>query len=285
MPRVAEPVAISRVLGEIRPDLARHVFVGSNFFLQRMLAQYRDELQVPASSSLLLKASAGTVEFLSTRAAGIQVTARRDGAGLRATVHVTNLGGHKLPTAYPARRAWLHVRVRDAAGRAVFESGAPGVNGSIAGNDNDADPRRFEPHYREIRREDQVQIYESILGDGAGQVTTALLSATRYLKDNRLLPAGFDKRTAAADIGVIGEARDDPRFDDEGHSVDYVIDTGASRGPFTIDAELLYQPIAYRWAHNLSGYAAAEPQRFVRLYTQMQDSTVTTLAKGSATQP
>jgi hypothetical protein len=78
----------------------------------------------------------------------------------------------------------------------LFESGNVTATGVIRGNDNDADPRRFEPHYAQIRREDEVQIYEAILGDARGTVTTGLLQATRYLKDNRLLPRGFDKRTA-----------------------------------------------------------------------------------------
>ena len=34
-----------------------------------------------------------------------------------------NLAGHKFPTGHPYRRAWLHVRVSDPAGRVLFESG------------------------------------------------------------------------------------------------------------------------------------------------------------------
>ena len=77
--------------------------------------------------------------------------------------------------------------------------------GQIAGNDNDADATRFEPHYNEIKAADQVQIYESIMVDQAGAVTTGLLTAVRYVKDNRLLPRGFDKRTA--DAGYRGPRR------------------------------------------------------------------------------
>ena len=72
-------------------------------------------------------------------------------------------------------------------------------------------PTRFEPHYREITRADQVQIFEPILKDSEGQVTTGLLNAVGYLKDNRILPAGFDKTSADNDVQVVGEAAEDPR--------------------------------------------------------------------------
>src|SRR5207237_466186 len=119
-------------------------------------------------------------------------------------VVVENLGGHKLPSAYPSRRSWLHVTVRDRNDRILFESGALRPDGSIVGNDNDADPKRFEPHYAEITNSEQVQIYEDILGGPDNQVTTSLLTGVRYLKDNRLLPKGFDKATKDNDIAVVG---------------------------------------------------------------------------------
>ena len=127
-------------------------------------------------------------------------------------VRVENLTGHKLPTAYPSRRAWLHVVVAAADGRVVFESGRLNADGSIAGNANDADPMRYSPHYTKITKADEVEIFEPILGDGQGHVTTGLLSATQYLKDNRILPAGFDKKTADQDIAVEGKAADDAEF-------------------------------------------------------------------------
>ena len=81
------------------------------------------------------------------------------------TSSVENLGGHKLPTAYPSRRAWLHFIVRDRSGRVVFESGALKPDGSIQRQRQRRGRRQFEPHYAEIRSPDEVQIYESILGD------------------------------------------------------------------------------------------------------------------------
>src|SRR5260221_5023253 len=91
---------------------------------------------------------------------------------LKVQVLVQNLTGHKMPTAYPSRRAWLHVTIRDARDNKVFESGALHADGSIEGNDNDADPARFEPHYREITQGDQVPIYEPLWEDASCPVPT-----------------------------------------------------------------------------------------------------------------
>jgi hypothetical protein len=193
------------------------------------------------------------------------------------TVH--NLTGHKLPTAYPSRRAWLHFVVRDSNGQIVFESGRLRADGSIVGNDNDDDPLKYEPHYSRITRWDQVQIYEDIMKDEAGRVTTGLLHAVGYLKDNRLLPLGFDKKTAPADIAVTGDAADDPNFTAGEDRVQYSVWVGNAAGPLKIDAELWYQPIGFRWAHNLLPYNAAEPQRFVRYYDSLASEGAVELAK------
>jgi len=283
MPTVAEPAPITRVFGALRDGAARHVFVAGNFFMQRMLNRYRDALEVAALPQELATAADRTTQFLQTRAATLRIENVRVNAGsLDAELVVENLGGHKLPTAYPSRRAWLHVAVRDGSGRIVFESGALNSDGSVRGNDNDADASRFEPHYRQITTPDQVQIYESIIGDANGAVTTGLLTAVSYLKDNRLLPRGFEKRTAEPDIVVHGDAADDPDFTNATDRVGYAIALGTAQGPFTIDAELLYQPIGYRWATNLRAYSkAAEPQRFTTYYDAMAGSSATLLARAT----
>jgi hypothetical protein len=283
MPRVDEAVAITALYGQPREGMHRHVFVGANFLMQGMLQEHRDELATAAGPEELNAAVMRTTEFLQTKSAKVTIRGmERTTNGLAIEVQVENLTGHKLPTAYPSRRAWLHVVVRDGNGRIVFESGALNADGSIVGNDNDQDPLRFEPYYREITRTDQVEIYEPILKDSGGKVTTGLLHAVGYLKDSRLLPKGFDKATAEKDIAVVGDAADDPGFNDKGSLVRYLVSTGNAAGPFKVEAELWYQPIGFRWAHNLEPYKASEPQRMVKYYEEASQKSAVMLAKAEA---
>jgi hypothetical protein len=251
-----------------------------------MLNRYRADLSVAALPHELDTAAEGTLAFLQSQAARVSIRKIEAAGGkLKAEVVVENATGHKLPTAYPSRRAWLHFLVRDEKGNVVFESGALNPDGSIQGNDNDADKTRYEPHYREITSSDQVQIYEPILGDPEHKVTTGLISAVGYLKDNRLLPLGFDKRTAEKDIAVVGDALDDPNFIGGSDMVVYSLPVNGIQGTLHIEVELWYQPIGYRWAHNLEPYQAAEPQRFVSYYESMAATTATVLARTEARWP
>jgi len=153
MPRVKEDVAITSVFGEPRSGFSRHTFVGGNFFMQRILNRYRSDLSTAAEPYEMEAAVNRTIAHLQSEAAEVAVrNLSVDGGRVNADVEVTNRGGHKLPTAYPSRRVWLHVTLRDRDGKAVFESGAFQPDGSIAGNDNDADAARFEPHYSRITR-------------------------------------------------------------------------------------------------------------------------------------
>jgi hypothetical protein len=283
MPAVKSEVAITSVLGKPRPEFSRHTFVGGNFFMQRVLNRYRADLSVAALPQELDAAANRTIEHLQTEAARVSIDRVEIANGrLQAEISVENLGGHKLPTAYPSRRVWLHVSVKDRNNRVVFESGALAPDGHIQGNDNDADATKFEPHYTEITSPEQVQIYESVMVDPQGVPTTGLLTAVRYIKDNRLLPKGFDKKTADKDIAVQGGAYDDPDFTGGGDKIRYSVTLGDAQGPFHVDAELWYQPIAYRWAENLRKYNAMEPQRWVRYYESMASGSGVVLAHASA---
>ena len=287
MPKADGPVRASSVLGDTRDSLARHVFVGGNAFMVRMLNRYRTELAVEALPSELEATASATVRQLQEDTARVEVSSPQvTGGVLGFDVRVRNLTGHKFPTGYPSRRTWLHVTVRDARGGAVFESGAIDGTGAILGNDGDTDALAFEPHYEEITTPGQVQIYEPVLGDRLGAPTTGLLTAVRYLKDNRLLPRGFDKATADAEIGVYGAAAADSDFGAGGDRTRYRVPVSAP-GPYVVSVELRYQSIGHRWAHNLERYPAPEPARFVQYYKAgaAGSSVVVATAVGQSPEP
>lgn len=283
MPVVDEEIALTRVLGQPRAGVSRHTFLGGNFFMMKMLNRYRADLGVRATPAEMSGAIARTEHHLRTDTATLAVSAERAGGRITADVTVENLAGHKFPTAYPSRRAWIQFTVKDAQGRVVFESGAWTPDGRITGNLNDSDAARFEPHYAQIDQADQVQIYESVMGDPAGRVTTGLLSGARYLKDNRLLPRGFNKAGATADVAVHGEAASDADFAAGRDRVRYVVNAAPSSGELTVTATLWFQPIGFRWADNLRGYDSTETNRFVRYYQSMSAQSALAIATASLT--
>jgi hypothetical protein len=284
MPAVGDPVKIAILYSDPKEGVRRHSFDGSNFLMQRMLNAHRSDLGVAATEADLEAAANRIVAYLQSQAAHLSLgSIERAGDGIRFAVKVENLTGHKLPTSFPSRRAWLHVTVVGADGRVVFESGRLHPDGSIEGNVNDTDPASFLPHYAKIESPDQVEIFEPILGDAEGHVTTGLLTATQYLKDNRILPAGFDKATASPEIAVHGAAATDPEFKGGSSATEYRIPAKGASGPLKISVELLYQPIGYRWARNLASAQADETQHFVKYFEQAAPNSAVVLAHAEAT--
>jgi hypothetical protein len=283
MPVIEGETAISSVLGVPREAVSRHAFRGGNVLMPRILNAHRQELAVAALPQELQTSVQQTEKNLQTAAATVSlVNARISKGTLRTEVVITNLAGHKLPSAYPSRRTWLHFTVWDASGEIVFESGGLNPDGSIVGNANDAAATRFEPHHTTIDHPEQVQIYEAVMGKPDGSVTTVLLSAITYLKDNRLLPDGFDKTTAGEDIEVHGAAGGDEDFVGGRDRVGYAVDVSSVEGPFIVDAELMYQPVGYRWAHNLGDQEAEEIERFIAYYEEAAHRSAVVLAGAKA---
>jgi hypothetical protein len=279
MTAISDPVKIAVLYSDPKKGVRRHSFDGSNFLMQRILNAHRNDLGVVAPESDLDAAATRTVNYLQSKAARLSlgpVEVQHGTIGF--AVKVVNLTGHKMPTSFPSRRAWLHVTVTAPNGHILFESGKFHADGSIEGNVNDADPSRYLPHFTTITSPSQVQIFEPILGDAAGHVTTGLLTATQYLKDNRILPAGFDKATASTEIAVHGEAASDPAFMGGSSTTRYQIPANGASGPFNIAVELLYQPIGYRWARNLAPFQAAETQHFVTYFEQAAQNSAVVLA-------
>jgi hypothetical protein len=267
MPEAKGGAKIANTSRVLRSPFLQHTFVGGNVYMLEVMKAFTEEVGMTASAEHLQATIDRALDQLQNRTATISLEdVRLVGPRLYADVVVENLAGHKFPTGFPARRAWIHFVVSDVEGQVVFESGAYKSDGSILDNANDTDPGEVEPHYLAIVQPDQVQIYETILQDTENRVTTTLIEAALYRKDNRLLPSGFEKDAPYEDIAVRGAAREDENFLGGGDRIEYIAYLGEARGPFNLTVELLYQSIGYRWAENLRQHEGPEIARFLHYY-------------------
>ncbi len=272
MPAVHGATQFTATLGQTHTGLRQHLFRGGNALMLRILSLFSNELYPLASSGEMQTIAQGSLHFLREKTAQLQLShgqVDHQNQTLTIDVTVTNQTGHKLPTAYPSRRVWLELVVTDPSGATIFESGRLNKDGSISGNANDVDLSQYEPHYDIISTSDQVQIYEGILATPDDTVTTGLMEASQYIKDNRLLPTGFNKTTASDDIAVHGVARDDETFLDGTDTITYQITVPDSQNTFVVHATLWYQSIGFRWAVNLADYEASETEAFVRMFQSL----------------
>jgi hypothetical protein len=234
-----------------KDHFSRHHFVGGNVFMVNMMHDQIIPTQVSATTSELKNSAKLSLEQLQMNSARLfieEASIYRD--QLRIEIRIDNRIGHKFPTGFPSRRAWIHLTVTDAAGQIIFESGSPQIDGSILG-DNSNENGGFEPHYDEITQPGQVQIYESVMVTTEQDVTYTLMRGSGYIKDNRLLPYGFNNRTAPADIKVRGHAEQDSDFKGGSDKITYRIPVSENAGPIEVRAELLYTPISYAFLKDL----------------------------------
>lgn len=258
-----------------RSPFGQHSFDGGNAYMLGLFAESVSELGLTASAAEFTASRQRGLDFLASQTVALELEELRlSGSRLTVDVAIENLSGHKFPSGFPSRRAWIRFWVEDASGQIVFESGGYDAGGSIQGNDNDQDPTAFEQHYLAIVQPEQVQIYETILEDLAGGPGTSLIGAQRYLKDNRLLPAGYDRFRAVESIRVRGGALEDPDFIDGSDRIQYSMDLGSAEGPFTVGVELLYQSIAPNWLADLAGLDQAAVDRFLKLVDRVPNTPV-----------
>ena len=242
-----------------RSPFGRHSFAGGNVWGPAMLAEL-----LPGLSAEFHETSARATELLS-HAVGLSAHTTRVEQRLEVIIDVRNRTGHKLPTAYPSRRLWLHVKVMNAAGRVLFESG-------------DWDPATSElrrapadqPHYSRITRPDQVMIYEAEHADLQGNPTASLLRAARYRKDNRILPRGFDRKRVSLPDGALVQQLEpvavasDPDFVPGSDRILY--DIRCQERPARVVVEALYQSIKPGHARHTAAQPNEDASRFQSLY-------------------
>lgn len=131
-----------------------------------------------------------------------------------------------------------------------------------------------------------MQVYEAVMQDYQGAVTYTLLRAKSYLKDNRLLPNGFDKQSVPDKIKVQGAAVSDEDFIGGSDSVQFKLrDLQAENS--SIEAELIYQTLGYAFAQDLFTDQAKEVSRFKQMFnasslkSTAMSSVQTDVVKGS----
>lgn len=196
----------------VRDDYRRHELVGLNVFLEEMFDQFDDVLMVDRSdpetyatngNELAIRNMQRTASH-ETVALEVAVTDVQQGMAT-VDVNVRNLVGHKFPSGVGFRRAFLEVALTvEGADRPVWVSGATNDAGVILGATGEPLPSEtlpkgvYQPHYRTINSQDQVQIYEELTQDAAGEFTTSFIHRNTHPKDNRLLPKGYLDPASAA---------------------------------------------------------------------------------------
>jgi hypothetical protein len=271
MPLANGSVKISNIPRRLaaREPFFQHYFVGGNAFMVQIMNDWGAELEVTANPEHFSATKARTLDLVGNRTAGLTLESTTlVNNTLTANLMIAPLTGHKFPSGFPSRRTWLHVTVSDAAGRVIFESGKFNPDGTITGNAADFNAAAYEPHYNIITLPDQVQIYETIMKNSDGQVTYTLVRAAGFLKDNRLLPQGANKAQLPSDIAVYGQAAADANFVGGSDLVTYQVNVTGAQGPFTINAELLYDPLTYRFIQDMVSDRTSLTERFNGYYQQ-----------------
>lgn len=246
-----------------RDNFAQHSFLGSNRLMLSILQNYRETLGVTPTdfSTSILNA-----EQLLNGAAELEISnTSLNNNTLRFDLNINSQTGHKLPSGYPSRRVIVHVTVRDQQNTIVFETGKVNSDGSVVELDSDQQAGQYEPHYQLIDSPEKVQVYEAVMQDFQNNITYILLRAQSYLKDNRLLPKGFNKNTAPSKISVQGAAATDDDFIGGSDMISFNI-ANLSAANYRIEAELIYQTLGYAFAQDLFTDSAQEVSRFKQMF-------------------
>jgi hypothetical protein len=243
----------------------RHHFVGGNAFMLKLMRDNAVALDLSASPAQFDTTIARTVRSLTTETAELRLVQLPAATGEVAfEVEVINKVGHKFPSGYPSRLAFLEFTVRDADGDELFRSGG-WADDEVVGRDP---APAVEPHHDLITSPDQVMIYEFAFADVSGAPSTVLERASTVLKDNRLPPRGFSTLHAAYDTVAVGPgAAEDPNFNRSlaGHEgtgsdrVTYRVPVGSYRGAVTAEVALHYVAVPARWVEAMFSYASASP--------------------------
>ena len=225
MPRIEDPVIISSGYAFLEPrtPYGLHQLAGANTAMLEIMRDNLEELGLTASVEQFDSTLKWTQELLTNNTIDLEIlsTSWNDiipgEDAYEVVIKLRNKAGHKFPSGYPSRRAFVEFLITDAQGQTVFHSGKLDSSGSSILNADEVGLSGYEPHYDIINSEEQVQIYEVVDGDVTGNPTNIQERAAIKLKDNRLVPYGFSMNHSVYDTtSIVGEAIYDPNFNING---------------------------------------------------------------------
>lgn len=271
MPRIEHPVILSanHTFLPPRSPYGKHDMVGGNTFMLKLMKHNREALEIPANELHFDTVIARTERMLQQQTLDAELTMTGyDTDTAFYEVKLSNKAGHKFPSGYPSRRAFIEFVVLKENGDTLFSSGAFQSDYEVQGQNSD-----YEPHYNIIRESHQVQIYEMVMGDVNGNVTTVLERAFQTIKDNRLAPRGFTTSHAAYDTTrIYGNALTDPDFNFDGFEgsgtdrIRYHVALNGYEGTVTTHARVYYQPVPPKWMEEMFAYSTPEIDAFRPMY-------------------
>ncbi len=272
MPVLEESVIIAANAPNLsgRKPYGVHELVGANTFMLELMKEHRDTLGITATAENYDSTIAATYKILQQQSIESELeylSTIDDTAYFK--VSIQNLAGHKFPSGYPSRRAFVEFQVIDQNDDTIFHSGKLDSDYAVMNQD---DP--FEPHYDEITADDQVQIYELVTGDVNGDFSTVLERAYSGLKDNRLVPQGFSKSHMVYDTTlIVGAANEDPNFNirdgvegSGGDELIYKIGLNNYSGTVTVISKVHYQSLPPHWMQEMFEESTPEIDFFKGMY-------------------
>lgn len=243
----------------------KHHLVGGNAFMLKLMRDNAVTLELSASPTQFDSTIARTERSLQNETAQLSLMQLPSDAGEWAfEVEVQNSAGHKFPSGYPSRMAFLEFVLTSSNGDTLFHSGKWSSQEGVFGRD-----ATYEPHWSEITSEGQVQVYETVFGDVSGTPTQLLERASLLLKDNRVPPRGFYTNHVTYDTVRFGPMAEldidfnhyrnaDGSLGDEGSGTDrlvYRIADASGAASVEADLRLHYVAVPARWVSGMFEYA------------------------------
>lgn len=249
-----------------------HEMAGANTAMLNIMKQNAVLLDIDALPEHFDSSIAATFRMLQQKTLDLALSPNQlSGDTARFTLRLHNRAGHKFPSGYPARRAWVEFIAISTSGDTLFHSGATDPDYRLVHEDTE-----FEPHHQVISSPDQVQIYEQVSGDVNGKFTNVLERGYLALKDNRLTPEGFKTTHPVYDTTtIVGHALTDPDFNRnpitgaEGSGSDelfFHIPVGDYKGYVRVEAHVWYQSMPRKWLDPMFVYASPEIDAFRNMF-------------------